>query len=59
MLTGLPGADVKVTSPALRQARWDPLRRENAQRLRRKLDDIDYLKLRTAPGRMGQIRKMI
>ena len=38
---------------------WDPLRRENAQRLRRKLDDIDYLKLRTAPGRLGQIRKMI
>ena len=33
---------------------WDPFHRSNADRLRKKLDDIDYLHLRTAPGRLGK-----
>ena len=31
---------------------WDALRPENADRLKKKLNDIDFFKLRTAPGRL-------
>lgn len=38
---------------------WNPFHPANADRLAQKLDDIDFLKLRTAPGRLGRKHRHI
>lgn len=38
---------------------WNPYHPENADRLAQKLDDIDFQKLRTAPGRLGRKHRHI
>lgn len=34
---------------------WDPVHPANSDRLAQKLNDIDFAKLRTAPGRLGVV----
>lgn len=38
---------------------WNPYAPENADRLARKLDDIDFRHLRTAPGQLGRKHRHI